>query len=231
MQLPGKHETYIKVAMTLLSLVVPFAVIILMQSLGEIKTSMSHLESEVQEIDQLDSIKERLISLEAKGQIISHLQLSSTRTIYPTAAGNFLKMDTVDSQGGDAMGFDARRDSTSISMQKDVTLFFVVVPQFRRPPESESEACLLVWLVVNGRDLANSSIKSCLGEGDPWRDTSTATLQAVLPLNKGDKVQVKMRSDPGGGIGAVAITPHTVDDLPRPPLVPAAIVSAIALGG
>ena len=88
----------------------------------------------------------------------------------------------------------------------------------------------MVYLVINGEDLANSSIKSCLGENDPWRDTSTATLQAVLPLKKGDRVQVKMRSDPDGSIGAVAITPHIVDDLPRPPLVPAAIVSAIALG-
>ena len=46
----------------------------------------------------------------------------------------------------------------------------------------------------------------------------------------GDRVQVKMRSDPDGAIGATAIVPHIVDDLPRPPLVPAAIISVIALG-
>jgi len=212
-------------------LVVPFAVIILMQTLGKLETGMAGLSEKVQEIDQLDAIKERLIRLEQGGNIISHLQLSATQSIYPTARGNFLKMDTVDSRDGNVLEFDARRDATSIRVARDVTVYLVVVPQYRRLENFEGEACLLVWLAVNGEDLANSSIKACQGEGDPWRDTNTATLQAVLPLKKGDHVQVKMRSDPDGSIGAVAILPHIVDDLPRPPLVPAAIVSAIALGG
>ena len=229
---PQRDSTgiYVKVAMSVLTLILPIGAILGFQSLGSLTAKIETLTSDVRQIDQLDSIKERLIRLEQGGQIISHLQLSATQSLYPTARGSFLKMDTVDSQDGDAMEFDPRRDPTAIRMAKDGTVFLVVVPQYRRAEGFNGEACLLVWLSIGGEDLANSSIKSCLGEGDPWRDTNTATLQAVLPLKKGDTIQVKMRSDPNKSIGAVAITPHVVDDLPRPPLVPAAIISAIALG-
>jgi hypothetical protein len=195
-----------------------------MQTLGKIETEIGHLSSEVKQIEQLDDVKARLIRLEAKGQIMSHAQLSATTSQYPSAEGSFLKMESVDSIDGN-LEFDPRRDATSIKILKDGSYFLIVAPQLRRIANFDGKGCLTMWLAVNEQDLANSSIKHCFGESEPWDDTAVSVLQAVLQMHVGETIQVKMRSHPGGQVGAVAIDPG------GPPLVPAAIVSLFELGG
>jgi hypothetical protein len=133
-------------------------------------------------------------------------------------------MDSVDGIAGDQLEFDPRRDATSIKIIEDGSYFLIVAPQLRRISEYDGKGCLTMWLVIAGKQLSNSSIKHCFSENEPWQSTAVSVLQAVLLLHKGESVQVKMRSDPGGQVGAVAIDPK------GPPLVPAAIVSLIGLG-
>ena len=223
MPLPGKAETYTKIAMTLLSLVVPFAVLILMQSLGELKTGMAHLEAEISQLDQIDDLKERIILLEQGDQVISHAQLSSNEDQYPTVNGDLVSLNFTDSIAG-ALEHDPRRNATKITVREDGGFFFVVAAQVRRLENYDGGACLTVWLRVNGRDLANSSVKQCFGEGVSWRATAVLVLQAVLELDAGEYVQIMHRSDPEGQIGMVAIEREGV------PLVPSAIVSVLAVG-
>jgi hypothetical protein len=194
-----------------------------MQSLGEIKTGMSHLESEVQQIDQLDEIKERVITLEANKRIMSHAQLTSTQTQYPTSYGSFIELNSVDSIEGD-IEFAPRISPTTITIKKNGSVLILVVPQIRRLPGYDGTACITVWLVLNKVDIQNSSIKNCISEGDDSRDTMTTTLQAILPMHKDDKIQIKMRSDPQGQIGIVALHPSDV------PVVPSVIVSLLKMG-
>ena len=68
---PQKDTTgiYVKVAMSVLTLVIPIGAILGFQSLGSLTAKIETLASDVQQIDQLDTIKERLIRLEQGGQI------------------------------------------------------------------------------------------------------------------------------------------------------------------
>jgi len=185
---------------------------------------MGDLQSELGSMTEAVSrIKERIVKLEIGGQIISHAQLSISKSQYPTAEGNFLKMDLVDSIEG-SIEFDSRRDSTKIRILEDGSYLLLVVPQIRRLNGFNGESCLTTWLVINDKDLANSSIKNCI-TSENWRDTLTSTLQTILPMHKGETIQVKMRSHPDGQVGMVAITPDGV------PLVPAAIVTLVRIGG
>ena len=214
--------TWVKVASTIVTLVVPFAVIILMQTLGKLETGMQNLGTKVQEIEQIDGIKERLVRLESADRIISHAQLSSGISQYPSAEGTSLKMDIVDSIEG-SIEFDPRRDPTKIRILEDGSYLLLIVPQIRRLKNFTGAGCLTTWLRVNGKDLANSSIKNCI-TSESWRDTLTSTLQTILPMHKGETIQEMMRSHPDGQIGMVAIQPDNV------PLVPAVIVSLVRVG-
>jgi hypothetical protein len=216
---------WVKIASTIVTLLVPFAVIILMQTLGKLETGMATLSEKVQEIDQLDAIRERLIRLEVEGQIISYAQLSATGSQFPVdGKGQYLEMDAVDALEG-TIEFDPRRDPTKIKMTKEGTVFLIVAPQVRRIDNYEGSACFTMWITINDQDLANSSIKECFFEGEPWEDTRVSILQAVLSLKAGETVGVKIRSTPETKVGAVAIRPEGV------PVVPAAITSLIRLGG
>ena len=214
--------TWIKVASTIVTLVVPFAVIILMQTLGKLETGMANLGTKVQEIEQIDDIKERLVRLESADRIISHAQLSSSKSQYPSEDGDLLGMDLVDSIEG-SIEFDPRRDATSINILEDGSYLLLVVPQVRRIANFTGEGCLTTWLRINGKDLANSSIKNCITSSN-WRDTLTTTLQTILPMHKGETIQIMMRSHPDGQVGMVAIQPEGV------PLVPAVIITLVRVG-
>ena len=223
---PKKDSTgiYVKVAMSVLTLVLPIGAILGFQSLGSLTAKIETLTSDVRQIDQLDNIKERLITLEQGDRVISHAQLSSSKSQYPTAEGGPLSLDITDSLHGD-LEFDPRRDSTRIKVTADGGYFFVVAIQARRLEGYDGTGCLTVWMRVNDDDLQNSSVKSCYAEGTAWRATQVLVLQAALELHTGETVQIRMRSDPNGQIGAVAIQPEGV------PLVPSAIFSVLAVGG
>lgn len=196
---------------------------IVLERMGDLQSELGSMSEAVSRVEELEHIKERIVKLEIGGQIISHAQLSISKSQYPTLEGNFLKMDLVDSIEG-SIEFDPRRNATSIKILEDGSYLLLIVPQIRRLLDFTGEACLTTWLVINGQDLANSSIKNCL-TSENWRDTLTSTLQTILPMNKGETIQVKMRSQPDGRVGMVAISPEGV------PLVPAAIVSLVRIGG
>lgn len=215
---------YINIVASIILLIVGTVAAVILERMGSVEEGLGEMSHAVERISELDTVKERVVKLELAGNIISHAQLSATESQYPSQEGDFLRMASVDSLEG-SLEFDPRRDSTTIRMVEDGTLFLVVAPQVRRVDNYDGEACFVMWLVIGGKDLANSSIKECFFDGEPWRDTRVSLLQAVLPMHARDTLQIKMRSDPEGKVGVAAIQPEGV------PLVPAAIVSVIRLGG
>jgi predicted SnoaL-like aldol condensation-catalyzing enzyme len=178
----------------------------------------------VSRVEELEVVKERLVKLELGDRVISHAQLSSTQTQYPTSDGNFIDMNSVDSIAGD-IEFLPRISPNEVRMLADGSVLVLAVPQVRRLPGYSGTACITVWMVMNGKDVQNSSIKNCISEDDDERDTMTTTLQAILPVHKDDVLQLKMRSDPQGQIGIVALHPEDV------PVVPSIIFSVMKVGG
>jgi hypothetical protein len=205
-------------------LIVGTVAAIVLERMGDLQNELGAVSETVTRIHEIEELRERLVKLELKGQVISHAQLSSTQTQYPTADGNFIDMDSVDSIKGN-IEFNPRLSPNTIRIKEDGDVLVLIVPQVRRLPGYEGTACLTVWLVINDQDVRNSSIKNCISEQDDSRDTMTTTLQAILPMNKDDTLQIKMRSDPQGQIGIVALEPEGV------PVVPAAIVSLMKMGG
>lgn len=217
------NHKWLNIVASLVLVIVGTVGAIVLERMGDLQTELGSMTEAVSRVGEIEEVKERVVKLEIGGQIISHAQLSVSKSQYPTEQGNFLKMDLVDSIEG-SIEFDPRRDSTTINILEDGSYLLLIVPQIRRIPDFSGEGCLTTWVVINGKDLANSSIKNCV-TSENWRDTLTSTLQTILPMHKGETIQVKMRSHPDGQIGMVAITPEGV------PLVPAVIVTLVRIGG
>jgi hypothetical protein len=200
---------------------------IVLERMGDLQSELGEMTSSIERIAEIDEIKERLVTLEVGQQIISHAQLSSSISQYPGDAGEYLRMDAVDSIEG-SIEFSPRIDATEITVIEDGDYFLFVVPQIQRVKNYSGPGCITFWIAINDKDLANSSIKNCFVDGKnnaAWVDTMTTTLQTILPLHGGDTIRVKMRAQPAGMVGAVAIAPKGV------PLVPAVILSLVRLGG
>lgn len=75
-----------------------------------------------------------------------------------------------------------------------------------------------MWFRVNGKDAANTNTRASLPEGLSIEDTIVLITQMIMPLSKGDVVQVMFSiSDTTTGIGLLATKP--VDE----PLIPSCI--------
>jgi hypothetical protein len=218
------RNKWVNTIASLILLIVGTVAAIVLERMGDLQSELGSMTEAITQLDELENIKERLVKLEIGGQIISHAQLSSTQTQYPTAKGNFIDMNSVDSIQGD-IEFLPRISPNKIHLNKNAPVLVLAVPQVRRLPGFKGTACLTVWMVINGQDVQNSSIKNCISEDDDERDTMTTTLQAVLPMHKGDVLQLKMRSDPQGQVGIVALHPNDV------PVVPSIILSVMVMGG
>jgi predicted SnoaL-like aldol condensation-catalyzing enzyme len=205
-------------------LIVGTVAAIVLERMGDLQNELGSMTEAVSRIEELEDVKERLVKLELGDRVISHAQLSSTQTQYPTADGNFIDMNSVDSIAGD-IEFLPRISPNEVRMLADGSVLILAVPQVRRLPGYAGTACITVWMVINGKNVQNSSIKNCISEDDDERDTMTTTLQAILPVHKDDVLQLKMRSDPQGQIGIVALHPKDV------PVVPSIIFSVMKMGG
>ena len=85
-------------------------------------------------------------------------------------------------------------------------------------------ACVDVWLRINGKDLANSSVRQCWSADTDWEATSVLILQATLPMRENDVVEIMTRSTPAHKAGAVAISTGDI------PLIPSVIVAILKVG-
>ena len=190
-----------------------------LERLGDIQTELGQMSASVDRIAEIDEIKERLLVLEGGNVVIPHAQLSSAIDQYPDQEGIPLELELVDSIYD--IGFDARRDPSTITVEVAGSYLFLIAPQVRRFPLAETQVCFDVWMRINGRDLANSAVEECWASETDWQTTSVLMLQAILPMDAGDTIQIMMRSLPEDKSGAVAIKHEGV------PLVPSAIVSLI----
>ena len=190
-----------------------------LERMGNVQEAIGQLSASVERIPEIDEIKERLLKLEGGDVIIPHAQLSSAINQYPGEEGVALRMELVDSIFG--ITFDARRDPSTIIVDHDGAYLFLIAPQVRRAPLAETQVCFDVWLRINDSDLENSAVEECWSNETDWQTTSVLVLQAILPMNSGDTVQIMMRSLPENKAGAVAIKHENV------PLVPSAIVSIV----
>jgi hypothetical protein len=218
-----KSTRWVNIVATVVLLVVGTAASVTLERLGDLQNELGSMTEAVSRVEELEDVKERLVKLEVGDRVISHAQISSSQTQYPTSEGNFIDMNSVDSIAGD-IEFLPRISPNEVRMLADGAVLVLAVPQVRRLPGYPGTACITVWMVMNGKDVQNSSIKNCISEDDDERDTMTTTLQAILPVHKDDVLQLKMRSDPQGQIGIVALHPEGV------PVVPSIIFSVMQVG-
>lgn len=156
-------------------------------------------------------------------------QLSSIRTQRPAnIRKTLIQMESRDEALG--IEFDPRQSTTDIHIVSDGVYFLIAAPQISRRAAGVKQSMLDMWIVLNGQDLANSSVRYAFApttiQGTQLRSgdnpTDVLVLQAALSLKAGDVLQLAMAvSAVGQGIGLYAIRPDVG------PTVPAIITSLV----
>lgn len=216
------ESTWIKITATILVLIVGTVSAVVLERMGALQSELGGVISQLSRVDELDGIKERLVYLEVSKETAPHLQASSAQDQYPDLKGKPLEMELVDSISS-GIRFDPKRSPSEVIIDERGDYLIIASPQVRRT-NSRGTVCVAVWLRVNRQDLRNSSVKECFSKGTDSRTTGVLVLQAILPFESNDVLEVMIRSDPSGEGGAVAIKPPDI------PLVPAIIFSLVRVG-
>jgi hypothetical protein len=132
-------------------------------------------------------------------------QLSSAVEQKP---GGFVKFEQQDS----LMLMSAT--ANSVTVEQDGIYLIVAAPQVTI---TKDDGCIDVWLVVNGQNVKNSGVRECQSQAE---NTDVVVSQTIMPLQKGDKLQVKTS---GKDVKLDAIT------APGEPLIPSIILTVFGL--
>ena len=216
---------WVKVASTIVVLVVSGVGAVVLERMGSLQTELGSLGESVDRVKELDGIKERVIRLEVtagQNTITDHAQLSSAVSQFPDIDGIPIELELVDSISG--IEFDPRRSRTKIRITSRGEYLYLIAPQVQRVEGFTDPACVDVWLRINGKDLANSSVRQCWSADTDWEATSVLILQATLPMRENDVVEIMTRSTPAHKAGAVAISTGDI------PLIPSVIVAILKVG-
>ena len=223
------ENAWIKITASLIVLIVSGVGAVVLERMGSLQEQLGGLSNSVLRVQELDGIKERLISLElikTESNHIPHAQLSSAVSQYPSSKGAPVEMENVDSLSG--IDFDPRKSKSKVTISRKGEYLFLIAPQVQRKQNmfgaQLSAACVDMWLRINGKDLNNSSVRQCWGADSAWQTTTVLMLQATLPMMPGESVQIMMRSNPSERAGAVAIRPANI------PLIPSVIVTILKVG-
>jgi citrate lyase gamma subunit len=127
----------------------------------------------------------------------------------------------LDQQAGDVVRMELkdslqRMSSTgdSVTVNQGGSYIIIASPQVTATKDG---GCLDAWLVLNGKDVKNSGVRLCQAKSG---NTNVLVCQAIMHLNKGDKIQVKTS---GKDAMLDAISPK------QGPLIPSIIFSVMGL--
>lgn len=122
-------------------------------------------------------------------------------------------------------GFKTGVDCSAISpvtIRKSGLYFVIAAGQVGSAKKETQGGYLDLWLIRNGKPVANSNTRQSIRTGD---DTAVLVSQAAMELNAGDTLSLGFRvSNPNQGIGLIA-TPSTAEE----PGVPSMIFSVVGL--
>ena len=136
---------------------------------------------------------------------ITSAQLSSAQKQKP---GKLVEFELQDNVNGIAVS------RNTVTIQKPGSYLLMAAPQITA---TKNGGCLDLWLVLNGKDIPNSSIRSCQSTAG---NTDVLMSQTIIKLKPGDRIQVMTNGD-----GAVldAVRPS------KGPLIPSIIFTVVGL--
>jgi hypothetical protein len=136
---------------------------------------------------------------------ITSAQLSSAQTQKP---GKFVDFELQDNVNGIGVS------RNTVTIQKPGSYLLMAAPQITA---TKNGGCLDLWLVLNGKDIPNSAIRSCQSSAG---NTDVLMSQTIIKLKPGDRIQVMTNGD-----GAVldAVRPS------KGPLIPSIIFTVVGL--
>jgi len=102
----------------------------------------------------------------------------------------------------------------SVTVEQEGIYLIIAAPQVTMIKDG---GCIDVWFVVNGQDVKNSGVRQCQAEAE---NTDVVINQTIMPLKKGDKLQVKTS---GTDVKLDAITAK------GEPLIPSVIFTVFGL--
>ena len=217
------EHSWLKIAATIVVLIVSGVGAVVLERMGSLQQELGSLSHSVNRVSELDEIKERLVKLEVSdGGALPHAQLSSAVSQYPSSEGEPIQLEIVDSIA--SIDFDPRKSKSKIKITEKGEYLFLIAPQVQRLGGETGAVCMDVWLRINGDDLNNSSVRQCWSSDTSWETTTVLMLQATLPMEPGEVIQIMVRSTPAKKSGAVAIDPEDI------PLIPSAIVTILKVG-
>ncbi|MCG9661161.1 hypothetical protein [Vibrio mediterranei] len=224
-------DIWIKVASTAIVVMVGGIGAVALERLGGITQDLGALQSQMNQIEEIDNIAERLTRLEENVKTFDHrnsqaafAQLSSAKTQRPAQGGigNIIEMELRDAISN--VKFDPRRSSTDIEILIPGAYFVIAAPQIDRMgiKEDGKSECFDMWMDINGTEVANSNVRHCFGD---QVTTDVIIGQGVGCYEQGDIIRMFMSSTGSNeGVGIVAITPE------NEPLVPSIIFSMFRVG-
>jgi hypothetical protein len=111
----------------------------------------------------------------------------------------------VDQQPGKKIQFESQDGVKGMTVTKDaITVLRSGIYLLVASPQVtalEDNGCIDVWLVLNGKDIANSGVRQCQSTKG---NTNVVVSQVILDLKKGDTIQVQTN---GKGVKLDAIQP------------------------
>lgn len=136
---------------------------------------------------------------------ITSAQLSSAIDQKPGKLVDFEMRDNVN-------GIDVARNS--VVVKKPGSYLVMAAPQITA---TKNGGCLDLWLMLNGKDIPNSSIRSCQTTAG---NTDVLMSQTIIKLKPGDRIQVMTNGD-GAILDAIKPT--------QGPLIPSVIFTIVGL--
>lgn len=136
---------------------------------------------------------------------ITSAQLSSAQKQKP---GKLVEFELQDNVNGIAVSRNA------VTVRKPGSYLVMAAPQITA---TKNGGCLDLWLMLNGKDIPNSAIRSCQTTAG---NTDVLMSQTIIKLKPGDRIQVMTSGD-----GAIldAVKPS------KGPLIPSIIFTIIGL--
>lgn len=228
----SSSDSWVKFASTAIVILVGGFGAVALERLGSISQELGSLQIQVNQVEEIDEIKERLTRMEEVTKTFdpeqnkaAFAQLSSAKTQRPILGERtVIEMELRDAISN--VKFDPRRSASDIEIILPGAYFIIAAPQTDKLGSSDTETngCYDMWLEVNGRDVANSNVRHCFSQADP-KTTDVIVSQGVGCFEPGDKINLIMSSNSEEqGVGIVAIQP------PNEPLIPSIIFSMFRVG-
>jgi len=186
--------------------------------LYNLNNNVSKVMEQIEAVNQIVDIKDRLAHLEMKGTGGgAYAQLSSAQDqFYDDGQMHLVRMELRDAVY--EIKFDPRISNTEITCIKPGNYLLIAAPQVGFKEDVLTSVDF--WMVLNGKNVNNSNVRVA---NTSSKYTDVVVLQAVFPMAANDVLSIGMSSTGGmGGIDAISVDGE--------PLIPSIIFSLLYLG-